>query len=98
MHVVTVELVVKREHTEAFGRAVLQQARNTLSSEMQCRRFDVCVDAAQANLYFLYEIYTDESAFAAHLRSPHFLQFEGMTRDWLERKSVRTWRGPLEEA
>ena len=44
MFVVTVVFEVKKEATEAFRTAVLQQANNSLTRETGCRRFDVCFD------------------------------------------------------
>jgi quinol monooxygenase YgiN len=40
--------------------------------------------------FFLYELYDDQAAIAAHLLSPHFLEFDALTRDWVVGKVVRT--------
>ena len=96
MYVVTVEFNVKNEHAASFRKAVLQQAHNTLSSESDCHRFDVCVDPKDDTRVFLYEIYTDENAFQEHLQSDHFSKFNEIVKDWLGRKSIQTWVGPEE--
>jgi quinol monooxygenase YgiN len=43
-------------------------------------------------LFFLYELYDDEAAIQAHLRSPHFLQMDAATAGWVESKVVRKLR------
>ena len=37
------------------------------------------------------EIYTDDAAFAAHLKTPHFLAFDADTRAWIDDKAVEKW-------
>jgi quinol monooxygenase YgiN len=91
MYVVTVELKVTAKQVEAFRDAVLRQSRNTLANERDCHRFDVCTDPKDPTLFYLYEVYVDEEAFQAHLRSDHFLDFDTKTQAWLEGKTVRTW-------
>ncbi len=92
MFVVTVLFEIKPEHTEAFGAAVLAQARNSLDREPDCHRFDICVDPENDARVFLYEIYSDEAAFQAHLKSDHFIDFDGRVKDWVISKTVNAWR------
>jgi quinol monooxygenase YgiN len=61
-------------------------------TEPGCRQFDACRDPADASLFFLYELYDDESAIQAHLKSPHFQLMERRTADWVQSKRVRTLR------
>ena len=91
MYVVTVEFVVRPQHVEAFHRAMQQQARNSLTCEPDCRQFDVCVDPQTRERLFLYEVYTDEAAFKAHLATAHFLDFDATVQDWVERKTIQFW-------
>ena len=91
MYVVTVLFEISEGHVEAFRDAVVQQARNSLEREADCRRFDVCVDPADPQRVFLYEIYTDKSAFDAHLQTWHFRSFDHQVKQWLVSKKVMVW-------
>ena len=63
MFVVTVEFEVYSNHVENFNRAMIHQAQTSLEREDDCHRFDVCRDPAATHRTFLYEVYTDRSAF-----------------------------------
>jgi autoinducer 2-degrading protein len=91
MYIVTVEFVVWPKHVEEFHRAMQQQARNSLNLEADCHQFDVCLDPQDGEKIFLYEVYTDEAAFKAHLETDHFLNFDATVRDWVKRKTVQFW-------
>ena len=92
MFVVTVVFEVKKEASEAFRTAVLQQANNSLSKEEGCRRFDVCFDAAHPQRVFLYELYDDRAAFDHHCATEHFARFSRAAEPLLESKTVETWQ------
>jgi quinol monooxygenase YgiN len=49
------------------------------------------VDATGA-VFFLYELYDDEAAFAAHLETPHFKAFDREVAPWVVGKVVHAWR------
>ncbi len=91
MFVVTVTFTIKTGHSSEFLEAVLAQAQNSLEREADCTRFDVCAAPDDPCVIFLYEIYASAEAFKAHLESPHFLDFDAKTKDWLVGKSVDTW-------
>jgi autoinducer 2-degrading protein len=91
MLVITVTFRVKAGNEDRFLNRVSQQAADSLRAEPDCRRFDVSVDLNDARRVFLYEIYTDQNAFAAHLRSPHFLAFDRETAGWFDDKVVERW-------
>jgi quinol monooxygenase YgiN len=84
-----VEFRIHAPRIEAFATAISDNARTSRESEPGCRQFDVCRDPADPALFFLYELYDDEIAIAAHLRSPHFLSMDSATRDWVASKTVR---------
>jgi (4S)-4-hydroxy-5-phosphonooxypentane-2,3-dione isomerase len=92
MHVVLVDFRIKADKADAFAQAILANARQSLADEPACRLFDVCRDPADPCQFFLYELYDDEAAFAAHLQTPHFLQMNASTAAWVEAKSVRQLR------
>jgi (4S)-4-hydroxy-5-phosphonooxypentane-2,3-dione isomerase len=89
MFVVTVEFVIKAKFVNQFQKVILKQAHNSLISESACHRFDVFRDLQHGNVFFLYEIYTDEAAFEKHLSSQHFKEFDATIKEWVERKSFR---------
>jgi (4S)-4-hydroxy-5-phosphonooxypentane-2,3-dione isomerase len=92
MQAVVVEFRIKREHVEGFATAIADNARTSRETEPGCRQFDVCRDAADPALFFLYELYDDEAAFQAHLRTAHFVAMDLTTAAWVEAKSIRKLR------
>lgn len=91
MLAVTVRFHVRPEHGDAFFKRVQQQAKDTLEREAACTQFDVCRGVRDPAEVFLYEIYDDESAFAVHLKTPHFLAFDAEVRTWVREKVVEKW-------
>ncbi len=89
MLALVVEFRIEPAHVDAFDAAIRANARASLEREPGCRQFDVCRDPDDAALFFLYELYDDEAAIQAHLRSPHFLQMSADTASWVEAKVVR---------
>lgn len=89
--VVTVNFEIYPEHLESFLGAVKEQAINSMHLELQCQQFDVSQSEKEPCMIFLYEIYTNEAAFDAHLKSAHFAQFNTTTTPWIKHKSVSTW-------
>jgi quinol monooxygenase YgiN len=89
MLAVVVEFRIKPAHVAAFHEAIVANARESLNTEPGCRQFDVCRDAADPTLFFLYELYDDDAAFEAHLQAPHFLRMNAHTADAVLSKSVR---------
>lgn len=94
MLAVTVRFRVKSEYKQRFLDRVQRQAKDTLANETDCRQFDVCYSQENPGQVFLYEIYTDDSAFEAHLRTVHFQGFNATTADWVEEKAVERWIRP----
>ena len=91
MYIVTVEFVAKPERAEAFRAAIVDNASASRRNEPGCRQFDVCSDPGDRAVVFLYEVYDDRAAFDAHRASAHFLAFDDRVRDWVDRKTVRTY-------
>ncbi|MBN8492882.1 MAG: antibiotic biosynthesis monooxygenase [Burkholderiales bacterium] len=89
MLALVVEFRIHAAHIEAFDAAIRANARASLDTEPGCRQFDVCRDPDDASLFFLYELYDDEAAIQAHLRSPHFLRMNAQTEAWVAHKAVR---------
>jgi autoinducer 2-degrading protein len=89
--VVTVEFTVASGFADPFMERLALQASESLR-EVGCWRFDVCVDPFDEHHVFLYELYSDREAFATHLASSHFKDFDAATRLWIESKRVTEWR------
>lgn len=87
--VVVVELTA-RAGCESLARSlIVQNAAASLEHEPGCLRFDVAVDPDNPACFTLYEIYQDASDFEAHLKMPHYLEFDAMTKDVFSAKTVR---------
>ena len=84
-----VEFRIKPAHIAAFEAAIVENARASRETEPGCRQFDVCRDPAHPGLFFLYALYDDEAAIAAHLQSPHCRQMDALTAAWVAHKVVR---------
>jgi autoinducer 2-degrading protein len=91
MFVVTVTFVVKEERVDQFKKVMKTNAVNSLTREPGCHQFDVCFDHSDRKRVFLYELYTDEAAFADHLKTDHFLEFNKTVKDWLISKTAENW-------
>jgi len=52
----------------------------------------VIVPEGKSDQVVLYEIYDDRAAFAAHLKTPHFAEFDAATRSLVAEKSVAEYR------
>ena len=92
MFVVTVEFSIHPQHEREFRETVLKQARNSLTHETDCHRFDVSIDAKDGGRVFLYELYTDEAAYRAHRQTPHYHDFSTRITDWVAQKNIKTWQ------
>lgn len=91
MHIVTVEFRVKPEFKATFREQMIANARASREREPGCLQFDVCVDPAQPDCIFLYEVYADRAAFDAHLATEHFRSFDRTVASWLAGKAVRSF-------
>lgn len=91
MYIVTVDFRVKPEFSKQFRGQMVANARASREREPGCSQFDVCVDPAQADLIYLYEVYDDRAAFDAHLATAHFKSFDAIVGPWLAGKTVRIY-------
>jgi (4S)-4-hydroxy-5-phosphonooxypentane-2,3-dione isomerase len=88
--IVIVDFVIKTEHIASFTEAMCENAALSTELEAGCLHFDVCVDPAKPNEFFLYEVYTSKEAFDGHLNSEHFLRFNEKVTQWVNEKRVKT--------
>lgn len=75
-YVVMVEFRLKPGMSERFRQMINENARASVRDEPGCRQFDVVVPDGEPDSIFLYEIYNDAAAFAAHMKTPHFASFD----------------------
>jgi (4S)-4-hydroxy-5-phosphonooxypentane-2,3-dione isomerase len=75
MFSLVVQMQVRPDRREEFLVGMAVNAEASVREEPGCLRFDVSAVAADANRFFLYELYTDAEAFEAHKASPHFAQW-----------------------
>ena len=85
---IIVDFRLKPGTRSAFRQLVDVNARISAQAERGCRRFDVIEPRDQADRVLLYEIYDDDFAFEAHVRSPHYAQFDAESAPLIMDKSV----------
>ncbi|WP_017600812.1 putative quinol monooxygenase, partial [Nocardiopsis lucentensis] len=61
---------------EDFLTGISRNAAAALSDEPGCLRFEVTQDAADPDVFWVYEVFADEEALRAHRRAPHFLAWQ----------------------
>ncbi len=71
-----VQVTVKSEMLDEFGRAILANAESARTREPGCIRFDVSQSDDDPAQWLFYEVYTDGAAFEAHRASPHFAAYQ----------------------
>ena len=91
MFVVTVDFQIKQEHVAEFMKKMEKQAYNSLHREEGCLQFDICRNPEDERRIFLYEVYKDREAFALHLKTDHFLEFNKTVSPWTASKSDQKW-------
>lgn len=91
MFAVCVTFRIVPNQMQAFMPAMLANATTSLDMEPGCHRFDVLTDTNRPNEVFLYELYTDATAFDVHCASLHFKSFNAATRAMIAGKEITTW-------
>lgn len=89
-HAVLVQLSVAPERMDEFMPLMRANAAASLRDEPGCRQFDVSLVTDNSAAVLLYEVYDSAEAFAAHLRSSHFLEFDRATATMVLSKAVTT--------
>jgi quinol monooxygenase YgiN len=74
---VFVEFLLKPGMRADFRRLIDVNADASVRNEPGCLQFDVLEPEGEGDRILLYEIYTDQAAFEAHLRTEHFATFAG---------------------
>lgn len=88
---IVVEFRLRPGGVDRFLELLRANAAASVRDEPGCHRFDVLTarDGAARDRITLYEIYEDEAAFDAHLRTPHYAAFKAGTADLVETSTLR---------
>ena len=86
--VIAVDFRVKPGQMAAFRKLIDANAKASVRAEPGCSRFDVCAHRNEPDRILLYEIYDDRAAFDAHLKTPHFAEFNAQSAPLVAEKTV----------
>jgi autoinducer 2-degrading protein len=84
MQVLFVTIDVLPQHLDAFLAATADNHRGSVA-EPGCLRFDVVRDQAEPGRVYLYEVYRDAEAIAAHKQTAHYQRWNAAVAPWLAR-------------
>ena len=91
MFAVVVTFTLKPEKMTVFLPLMKANAAASVNEEPGCHQFDVATDPTRPDEVFLYEVYTDATAFNLHLKTPHFQTFAIQTDPMIADKTVKTY-------
>lgn len=72
MRIISVVFTAKADKIDEFRAVLLSHAKSSLENEPGCCQFDVASDPNDPARFFIYEVYDDDAAIAAHQASEHF--------------------------
>ena len=82
LYIIHAKLVIKEDKIDDFIRAITLDAVGSVNEEQGCLRFDVFQDKEKPNQIFLYEVYTNLSAFQYHTKTPHIKKWQATVKGW----------------
>jgi (4S)-4-hydroxy-5-phosphonooxypentane-2,3-dione isomerase len=88
MHIVLVQVKVREEMLAEFEEALLHNARESVTRDAGCLRFDVSQHADDPTRWVLHEVYDTPAAHALHRQSAHFLAYDAVAARAVTEKSV----------
>jgi autoinducer 2-degrading protein len=88
MHIVSVQVTVKKELLEEFERAILHNARESVAHDPGCLRFDVSQAIDDPTVWLFHEVYDAPEAHAAHRQSVHFHAYQAVEQQAVVDKRV----------
>ncbi|WP_026119425.1 antibiotic biosynthesis monooxygenase [Nocardiopsis ganjiahuensis] len=71
-----ISIRVRPGSRDAFLAGISRNAARALRDEPGCLRFDVVGDPEDPHAFWVYEVFADEAALAAHRLTPHFLAWQ----------------------
>ena len=88
VYVNAIDLVIIPSEMAKYVEAIKENAANAVK-EPGCREFNVLVLANRPNHVFLFEVYDNEAALAAHRETPHFKKFFATAGNLVADRNVR---------
>ena len=88
MLIVHVHVQVKPESIEAFRRATVENARQSIK-EPGIARFDVLQDSSDPSRFVLVEVYRNAEAPARHRETPHYATWRDAVADMMAEPRTR---------
>jgi quinol monooxygenase YgiN len=87
--VIIAEFEVKPGKLEQFLELAEVDSRHSVADEPGCRQFTVTVDREPPDRVVLFEVYDDEAAFDAHLKTPHLEAFRAGIEPLVVSRQIR---------
>lgn len=85
MFIILAPVQLKPEHRDDYIQAAVEAAPEMVSNDrIGCVRCDVIQDADDPNRIWFYEVFLDEAAYQAHIKTPFFKEYIDKTNDWAE--------------
>lgn len=78
MFMFLVQVDVRPDLLDAFERAIVENARQSVLRDPGCLRFEVSRVVGEPTRWVFYEVYTDEAAWRQHQRSAHFIAYKDL--------------------
>jgi (4S)-4-hydroxy-5-phosphonooxypentane-2,3-dione isomerase len=88
VYVNAVDLVIVPSEMSKFVEAIKENGAAAVK-EPGCREFNVLVLANRPNHVFLFEVYDNEAALAAHRETPHFKKYAATAANMVADRNVR---------
>ena len=88
LYINAVDLDIVPDQIQKFLDAVKENGANSVK-EPGCREFNIAVQASNPNHVFLYEVYDNEAALAAHRNTEHFKKFAATTANMVTGRNIR---------
>ncbi|MCM0148747.1 antibiotic biosynthesis monooxygenase [Photobacterium galatheae] len=88
MFCIVVKNTVKAGYREQYLAIMKENAKASVENEAGCLVFDVLVTQQDDHCFYLYEIYINEAALAAHKQTTHYLESRKQLAGLIEDQSV----------
>lgn len=82
MKALFVTIYMKPEHRERLLQELRNDALGSERDEPGCMMFNIAQDDADPNVLHLFEVYRDDAAVDAHVKTPHFKRFAEAAANW----------------
>lgn len=88
---VFVTFTIHPHSIDAFLPLMHANAKNSLTKEAGCQRFDVLTDPSRPDEVVLYELYSEAADFQIHLDSAHFRSFDAAVQHLVAERVIKTF-------